>query len=320
MNLSIIIVNWNSTEYLKKCLAKLLPVRRHLEYEIIVIDSGSYDDCRKMLLQFFPEVKFIQSIDNMGFGKANNEAFKASHGRYILFLNPDTEMEVDGVQALLEVLETIDGAGIVGARLLNSDLSIQKSCVQSFPTIVNQALKSDFLMRRMPNSRLWGARVLYRKDYQTPLEVDVVSGACLMIRRDLFEYVGMFSSDYFMYSEDVDLCYKAKKVGLKIYYVPSAIVIHHGGTSSAKRDINTFSNVLMLESRFRYFKKNKSPTYARSYCLAILIASLLRIGMITIILLNPACRKNKDTLKYSFIKWKVSLRWALGMERWAEEY
>lgn len=319
MDLSIIIVNWNSREYLRNCISSIFRSKPNLKYEIVVIDCASYDGCKEMLRKDYPEVRFIQSKNNLGFGRANNEAFKASKGRNILFLNPDTEIEEGAVETLYNELERLSNAGIVGAKLRNTDRTLQVSCVQSFPKILNQVLDSEILRNFIPRSTMWGITPLL-DNVSTPKEVDIVSGACFMIKRSVFDNVAMFSNDYFMYSEDVDLCFKVHQDGWKVYYIPKASVIHHGGASSSTSSISAFSSTMMLESRWRYFRKTKSPKYGQKYRIAILATGIFRIGLLMISWPLFISFGRIVMLENALTKWMARLRWAIGLETWVKKY
>ena len=175
MDLSIIIVNWNSADYVKTCLASIFRAPPGLSFEVIVIDSGSNDNCGAIIARNFPAVKFIQANDNLGFPKANNRAYSCAKGDVILFLNPDTEIRGGMILNLWQSLRHLPQAGIVGAKLLNADGTVQTSCIQSFPTILNQVLDSELLRRWFPTARLWGMAALFKEGMQ-PEEVDIVSG------------------------------------------------------------------------------------------------------------------------------------------------
>jgi GT2 family glycosyltransferase len=319
MDLSLIIVNWNSKEYLRKCIESILTATYDIEYEIVVIDTASFDGCEEMLRESYPHVRFIQSDKNLGFAKANNLAFQASRGDSLLFLNPDTEPMASAIGTMHHFLMTLPSAGALGCKLLNTDRTLQTSCIRSFPTILNQVLDAEALRRRFPRSRLWGMAPLFNGD-ETPSEVEAISGACLMIHRSVFAKVGMFSTDYFMYSEDIDLCFKIRMSGWKNYYVPSAVVVHHGGGSTAQSKVNTFSSVMMLESRWRFFRKTRSVWYCMLYRLAMLSVSISRIGLV--LCLRPAhgLFAKGITAKPVLEKWTARLRWALGGEDWVKHY
>ncbi|WP_413936190.1 glycosyltransferase family 2 protein [Nitrospira sp. BLG_1] len=318
-DLSIIIVNWNSKKYLQKCLKSLSRCTSKFTYDIIVLDGASFDGCGEMLRQYFPHVRFVQSHNNMGFGRANNEAFKIARGRSILFLNPDTEIEGSAIETLAVCLGSLPDAGIVGAKLLNSDRSVQTSCIQAFPTILNQFVDSDALRNAFPKAMLWGTGPLYDES-QLPQSVDAVSGACLMIKRAVFETVGKFSSDYFMYSEDIDLCFKTRQAGWRTYYIPTAVVVHHGGASSAQSGISVFSSVMMLESRWRFFKRTRPAWYCWLYRAAMLFLSIVRLGVISLGWPMYRVRGNELHFGNRMKKWTARLRWALGGECWVKNY
>jgi GT2 family glycosyltransferase len=287
--------------------------------EIVVIDNASFDGSGEMLRECYPTVRFIQGERNLGFAKANNLAFRETSGRYILFLNPDTEFESGALQRLLRRLKMLPNAGAVGAKLLNTDRTVQTSCIRKFPTILNQMLDAEPLQRRFPKSRLWGTGPLFDPTFQ-PVEVEAISGACLMIPRGIFEDVGMFSDEYFMYSEDIDLCYKVRQAGWKTYYVPEAVIIHHGGGSSSKTYVNTYSSVMMQESRIRFFRKTRSRGYCWLYRLCQCMASCVRINILLFlwpVLKLCGCHSK---INRSLRKWTAVLRWAIGLEKWVENY
>jgi GT2 family glycosyltransferase len=319
MDLSIIIVNWNSKEYLRRCIASVLEKPPGVEFEIVVIDGASFDGCDKMLHELYPQVRFIQSYENLGFAKANNQAFQASSGNAICFLNPDTEVLGAALETMYHYLRTLPRAGAVGCKLLNSDGTLETSCIRSFPTIVNQVLEVEALRKRYRYSRLWGMAPLFNGD-KSPSEVDAISGACLMMRRSVFEDVALFSTDYFMYSEDIDLCFKVKRSGWKNYYVPSAAVVHHVGGSTAKSKVSAFSSVMMLESRWRFFRKTRSNRYCILYRVAMFLVSVIRVGSMLCLASVRRCPREGFSLETPLKKWKAGLRWALGKEDWVKNY
>ena len=319
IDLSIIIVNWNSKDYLRKCLETLDADEFPMSHEIVVIDSASFDGCGEMLAAEFPGVRFIQSDDNLGFAKSNNRAFEASVGRHILFLNPDTEVGRGAIAALYAQATKSSDVGVVGARLLNSDGSIQVSSTQAFPNLINQALDADALRRLLPESDLWGTAALMR-DTDEVAEVEVISGACLMISRELFEAIGGFSEDYFMYSEDVELSFRAFEKGRRNLLVPAAVVVHHGGGSSDQKEVSTFSSVMLLESRWKYFRKIEGAGYAFAFRAVTFLAALLRLSGLWAVRLLPLPGRMGRDHSGSRKKWGARLRWCLGLEEWAENY
>jgi N-acetylglucosaminyl-diphospho-decaprenol L-rhamnosyltransferase len=317
MELSIIIVNWNSKDYLARAVAAVKATLGAVDYEIVVIDSGSFDGSAEMLGREHPDVRFIQSASNLGFARANNEAARRSVGEVLLFLNPDTEVRGRAIELLLNALRSLPGAGIVGPKLLNTDGTVQDTCIRAFPTIANQLLDSDLLRTRFPRARLWGKQPLTLSE-DRPYHVDAVSGACLMARRSHFEAIGMFSTDYFMYAEDMDLSMKLQRAGLRAYYVPRAIVVHHGGGSSSRTPVSKFAAVMSVESQWRFFRKMRSPRYAALYRVSMGVASILRIALL--LLTWPLHSVRRRTSPSALPKWAARLRWTFGGERWVREY
>jgi N-acetylglucosaminyl-diphospho-decaprenol L-rhamnosyltransferase len=316
MDLSIIIVNWKSKDYLRKCLASVFAELYPFTYEVIVIDSASFDGCGEMLRSEFPQVHFIQSETNLGFAKANNRASRAASGTYLLFLNPDTEVIGPAIAELYRALDRLPRAGAVGAKLLNTDNTIQTSCIQAFPTILNQLLNAELLRRYFPRSRLWGMAPIFEVDQQ-PREVEAISGACVMLPRWLFHEVGDFSEDYFMYAEDIDLSYKVSRAGYTRFYVPAATVIHHGGGSSANATSN-FSNVMMCDSVWRYFKKTRGKGAGVLYRSTMFGTGLIRLCLLIVLFPWAKMRLREIAWHAAFRKWRAVTTWSMkGARGWS---
>jgi hypothetical protein len=311
MDLSIIIVNWNSREYLKQCIASILAETHGIEYEIVVIDNASFDGSGEMLRECYPQVRFIQSDANLGFAKANNAAFHQSRGRHVLFLNPDTILLGPAINTMMDYLRQLSNVGAVGCKLLNGDKTVQTSCVQSFPTILNQLLDSELLRSLWPKSFLWGNAPLFG-GRNRPEEVEAISGACVMMSRGVFDQVGLFCEDYFMYAEDIDLCYTIRQAGRKNYYIPDATVIHFGGGSTGKGS-SGFSEIMMHESIWQFFRKIRGGKYGFSYRISTLIAAMGRLALLTIIFPLYIFRPDKISWNSSFRKWGAILAWSLGL-------
>ena len=252
MEVSIIIINWNSKAYLRSCLNSLQEHTRDIQFEVLVVDNASFDGCGGCWRAEFPGVCFIQSDENLGFSRGNNLAARSARGNTLLFLNPDTELSRPAIEKLYRALMSLPNAGAVGPRLLNSDGTLQTSCIQSFPTVVNQLVDSEALRGLFPRSRLWGMSALFKAGDE-PAAVEGISGACLMVKRDVFERVGGFDDRYFMYAEDIDLSFKIHQAGRGLYYIPDAQVVHHGGGSSQSAR-SAFSVVMMRESVYRFLR------------------------------------------------------------------
>lgn len=309
MDLSIVIVNWNSREFLRSCLASIVASVRTLRYEVVVIDSGSFDGCEAMLREHYPQVRFLQSSENLGFARANNRAFEASSGECVLFLNPDTEVAGSAIEMMHAFLTSLPDAAIVGCRLVNSDGTLQSSCVQSFPTITNQVLNSEFFRKLWPKSPLWGMAVLF-EDGPGASEVEGVSGACLMVRRSVFEQVGRFSEEYFMYVEDLDLSCKVRRAGYKNYYVPDATVVHHGGQSS-QQAASAFAATMTREAIRRFLRKTRGAAYSAGYRIMMLLSA---VGRLCVLGAAWITRRGSPSRAASCRKWFAILRWSLNCD------
>jgi len=318
IDLSIVIVNWHSKAYLKACLQSVFTQTHGLSLEVLVIDSASFDGCDRMLAECYPDVRFIQSDVNLGFAKANNRAYDESSGDCVLFLNPDTEVMGPAINVLHSALQTRPHAGIVGGTLLNTDRTLQSSCVLAVPTILNRLVDSDLLKARWPRSALWGMAPLY-EGAPDAREVEAISGACLMVKRRVFDEVGKFSEDYFMYAEDVDLSHKVRSVGYQNYYVPDATIIHHGGSSS-KESVSTFAAVMMPEATLRFFRKTRGSGYALLYRLGMCASAVGRL--IALGFAVPVSLRNGRNAAWSAscLKWIAVLRWALSRHALVEKY
>lgn len=262
-----------------------------------------------MLSTSFPEVRFIQSTANLGFARANNAAFPHSHGEFVLFLNPDTEIPGPSLSAMIGFMRSHSNVGILGCKLLNSDHTLQTSCVQSFPTLLNQTLDSDFLRRIWPNSSLWGTTALTSRSLE-PKVVPALSGACIMLRRSVFTQVGMFSEEYHMYAEDIDLSYKVLKANFLCYYLPTALVIHHGGGSS-KTIQPDLTVIAMREAVWRFLVKTRGSTYGKIYRLLIAVSAIFRIFVALFIsLIQIICQNDSRSSLAVVRKYRAVFLWS----------
>lgn len=309
MDVSIIIVNWNSKDLLRQCLLSVQQHTHGLAYETIVVDSGSFDGVGEMLAREFPVVTFVQSESNVGFAVANNLGRKSATGDLLLFLNPDTELLGNSVLEMAQHLGRFPGDGAVGVKLINVDGSLQDSCVQSFPTITNQLLSFDALRWRTRRLPLWGMSALHDASVESAA-VDMVSGACLMVSGQAFDNVGGFSDDYFMYAEDLDLCHKLHATGLRNTVLPRVKVLHFGGGSSNEAP-SEFSAVMTRESMWRFFRKTRGSAYATGYRVSVVIAALVRVCLL--FCMQPFWSHAQRRQRLALQKWRAILGWALKL-------
>jgi N-acetylglucosaminyl-diphospho-decaprenol L-rhamnosyltransferase len=310
-NVSIIIVNWRSRDYVRACLQSIEKESERDSYEVVLVDNDPEDGCGAMLREQFPYVRYILSTTNLGFAKANNLAAAESSGRYILFLNPDTEICEGAIQILVAALDRHPEAGMAGARLLNSDRTLQTTCVTAIPNLLNQTLNLRWLQRTFPRWRIWGMRALYRPT-KAPCPVEAISGACMLIRRDVAAQVGGFSTDYFMYAEDMDLCLKVAKAGHAILYVPEAEIVHHGGGSSSRQQETHFSSIVTRESLMRFFTLHRGPAYARACRMVMGVVCAVRLSVLALVSPMALHPRGAQFLSRAWTKWLSILAWCVG--------
>jgi len=238
MQISVIIVNYNVRRLLENALTSVTKALDGLSGEIIVVDNASDDGSVEMVREKFPLVKLIALERNIGFAGANNRAVRGSSGEYLLFLNPDTIVQEDTIAVMLSFFEQHPEVGLGGCKILNPDGTLQLACRRSYPTPWVALTKMVGLGTLFPHSPMFAK---YNLSYLNPdesYEVDAVSGSFLFVRRNVFESAGGFDEEFFMYGEDLDLCYRVKKSGWKIYYVHSTQIIHYKGESVRRSDID----------------------------------------------------------------------------------
>jgi GT2 family glycosyltransferase len=313
VDLSIVIVNWNSADFVMSCVRSIAAQTTGVKHEIIVVDNASFDGCDQQLAREFPDVVFLQSHDNGGFGAANNFGAQRARGSVLLFLNPDTEVLDGAISRLYRHLGAVSDAGVLGCRLLNTDGSLQTSCVQALPTVWNQMLDADILRRCFPRADFWGTRALLGRA-GVPEEVQAVSGACMMMRRDVFEAAGGFSPVFFMYGEDLDLCDRVRHTGLRNHYAGDCEIVHHGG-GSTQHVRSTFSVVMMRESVTLLLRRSQGRMAGTAYRVALVVMACVRLVLLAVIFPAWLIRHSWRSWCSSFRKWAAILGWGLGLDR-----
>jgi len=307
MDLSIICVNWNSLAYLRECVASVHQETHDNSYEIIVVDNASPEGGVDALKEVFPDTVIIHSAENIGFARANNLGFQHARGEYVLLLNPDTRLKGPAIDILLKNARALPDFGIIGGKLLNTDLTIQTQAIQKFPTILNQIANIESLRLRWPSCPLWDLGPLFVKNGR-PVKVEVIPGACMLLKSETFAKAGMFSEEYFMYAEDLDLNRKVRALGLSNYYIEDAEIIHHGGKSSSRQKVSQWSTLMIHNAMLRYYTKNYSAFYAKMYRAAMGASAAFRLFLLA--LMFPFI--GRDVFEAASSKWRTVLQWAIG--------
>jgi len=246
MDISIIIVNWNTKRLLLECLSSVFKTINKLSFEIWLVDNASCDGSVEAVKQNYPDVKIIQNKKNLGFAAANNIALESMSGRYALLLNTDTILTNGAVENLFDFMEKNQDAGMACGQLLNQDGSKQNS-IANFPGILsllgNESLLQILFPKKFPGKK---------REYKKPVEVDSCIGACLMVRKKAIDEVGLLDKRYFFFFEETDWAYRMKQSEWKIYFVPSAKIFHIQGQTVGHK---ASSRIMFYRSRYSYFKK-----------------------------------------------------------------
>lgn len=238
MDLSVIIVNFNVKEFLEQSLRSIQKACRNVRAEIIVVDNASSDGSVELVRQKFPDVKLIANVENVGFARANNQAIRQAQGDYILLINPDTIVQEDTFEVILNFFKAHPECGMVGCKILNPDGSLQLPCRRSFPTPWVAFTKISGLSRLFPRSRLFGRYNLTYLDPDETYEVEAISGSFMFFRAEVVKRIGLLDESFFMYGEDLDWCYRIREAGWKIYYLPTTKIIHFKGESSKNSTVD----------------------------------------------------------------------------------
>ncbi len=303
MEISFIIVNWNTKDLLHGCLDSIAKTVGSLSHEIIVVDNASSDGSADMLAREYPSVRLIANAENRGFGAANNQGFAVMKGKYALLINTDAVLTNGAVQKLWDFAEANPRTAIVCGQLLNADGSKQNS-IAAFPTLLTLASNTSLLEYFFP-----GKYPSKRYDHQGPLEVDSAIGACMMIRKKALDAVSFFDERYFFFFEETDLAFAMKRAGWKVYQVPDALIYHLQGQSIGH---NTQSRIEFYRSRYQFLRKWHGSAYYRIAAAVIflrLVADVLlnAAGVVFTLGLSKALRR-KLTVYAQLIQWHFKER------------
>jgi GT2 family glycosyltransferase len=277
MKLSIIIVNYNVRHFLEQCLHSVRKASKDLAVEIFVVDNNSVDNSLEMVRQKFPEVIIIANKENVGFSRANNQALRIAKGEYCLLLNPDTVVEEDTFKKVIDFMDTHPDAGGLGVYMIDGKGNFLPESKRGLPTPSVAFYKIFGLSALFPKSKIFGKYHLGYLDKDKIHEVEVLSGAFMLLRKKVLDEIGFLDEDFFMYGEDIDLSYRIIKAGYKNYYYPETHIIHYKGESTKKSSINyvfVFYNAMII-----FAKKHFSHKIANTFSFLINLAIYLRAGM-----------------------------------------
>lgn len=309
MNLSIIIVNWNTCNILHDCLTSIRNSIGGIEIEVFVVDNDSSDGSRVMVQKDFPEVHLINSGGNFGFGKANNLAIPKAEAPYVLFLNPDTIVNHEALNKMYAFLNDHPETGVVSCKIYDETghvaelpLQIEKTPFKRFLLQIFDARESAGIIKKIFPSHNPHESGYVRNFY----------GPCLMIRKKVLDEIGYFDEQFFMYAEDIDLCERIYKKGWRLYYMSEVDIIHLGEQSSdhAPKD---FSILMMCESISKLMSKNYGARGTVTYKLGVFVSSILRLAILLFLMGIDYATGGKKQLKYKYAwhKHRLMLKWSL---------
>ena len=258
MKLSVIVVNYNVEYFLEQCLHSVETALQGIDSEVFVVDNHSVDGSVRMLNKKFPEVKLIVNTENVGFAKANNQAIHQAKGEYILLLNPDTLVESDTFAKTIAFMDQTPQAGGLGVKMVNGEGKFLPESKLSLPFPYVSFYNIFGLSKLFKKSRRFGKYHLTYLDPNEIHEVEVLSGAFMLLRKSMLDNIGYLDEDYFMYGEDIDLSYRITQAGFKNYYYPKTRIIHYKGESTKKSSINyviVFYKAMQIFAKKHFFTK-----------------------------------------------------------------
>jgi GT2 family glycosyltransferase len=259
IDVSILIVNWNTRELLRQCLQSIYQETRSITFEVIVVDNASTDGSVAMIENEFRDTRLIANSDNRGFSAANNQGIAIATGRYVLLLNSDTVVLERAIEKTVAFADRYRDTAVTGCRLLNSDRTLQSSCFM-FPSLLNFLLHATYSYRIFPRSRFFGREQMSWWDRNDSREVDVVTGCFMLVRREAIDDVGPMDERFFMYAEETDWCYRFKAKGWKRRFTPEAEIIHVGGGSAPKLGARRaqVTNQSFVKYMFKHWSKPRA--------------------------------------------------------------
>jgi hypothetical protein len=264
VDISIIIVNWNTKQILLDCLKSLTKENILYKHEIILVDNGSSDGSQAAVRASFPAVQIIENNANLGFAKANNIGMKVSKGKYLCLINSDVQVLDDCLSKMFQYMENQPHIGILGPKIFFPDMRTQCSC-REFPSLWNNFCPVIGLNNAFPQAKCFHFEYMTYFNHDEIRKIDYLAGCCFFIRRSALDQVGLFDEQFFIYSEEIDLCKRFWHAGWEVVFYPNASIIHHHGASSSKDPLR-FSGE-QIKSKVKYWKKHHSKIATTTFLL-----------------------------------------------------
>ncbi|HUV41736.1 MAG TPA: glycosyltransferase family 2 protein [Sedimentisphaerales bacterium] len=294
MDVSIIIVNWNTRDILKDCLNSIYRHTDGIGFEVIVVDNGSEDGSCGMVKDYFPNVVLIENPQNRGFAAANNQAMRIARGRNVLLLNSDTLVLDGAIVKTVAFADANPAAAVVGCRVLDRNGTVQQSCFM-FPSITNLILAVTYLYKLFPRSRFFARERMGWWDGNDVRQVDAVAGCFMLVARRAIEQTGMMDERFFMYGEETDWCYRFKQAGWKVMFTPDGEIIHLGAQSTRKSEAEMLIELRM--SILKFFEKHRGRFEHRTACILIVLFLAIRTCIWGIVAVLPLPKSKQARVK-----------------------
>ncbi|MFN5629028.1 MAG: glycosyltransferase family 2 protein [Bacteroidota bacterium] len=278
-DLSVVIVNYNVEYFLEQCLLSVEKAAKNINAEIFVVDNNSVDGSVNLVKEKFPFVKLIENKKNTGFSFANNQAIKESNGKYVLLLNPDTLVEEDTFEKIIKFMNEHQDAGGLGVLMVDGKGIFLPESKRGLPTPMVAFYKIFGLSALFPKSKIFGRYHLGYLDKNKTHEIEILSGAFMLIRKKVLDEIGLLDETFFMYGEDIDLSYRITKAGYKNYYFPETKIIHYKGESTKKSSVNyvfIFYRAMIIFAE-KHFSQKNAKTFSALINLAIYLRATLAI-------------------------------------------
>jgi GT2 family glycosyltransferase len=309
IDVTLSIVNTNNRDLLKRCLDTIASSVGRLRHEIIVVDNASTDGSADLVRAAYPHVRLIENDQRDGYGRCHNRAICASRGDYVLILNEDMEMVGPAVERMVQIARRVPDLGVLGCRILNADGTLQHSCFRE-PT-----LGSELFEALLPCTVAFGRSSIRSKMYDWPhdqqREVDVVVGCCMLVPRHVIDLVGPFDPDFFIYSEEHDLCRRVRDRRLKVVFTPHAEMVHFGGQTTRRMSLRMA--LVQLDSRIRYFRKHHGRGEALLFRAILALAASVRLTGWAALYLTR--RRRDEQVAGKLTEHSASLKFVLGLAR-----
>jgi len=309
-DLTVVVVTWNSSGPLVNCLQAVEAEREVISLEFLVVDNASTDGSADVARQVAPWAQVIENQNNRGFAAANNQALARARGRYVALLNPDAEVLDYALAGLVRCLDQMPEAGAAGPMSLTPSGEVDSRCARRFPTLWTEFCEVSGLTRQFLRRRLFSGASMRYWDHRDSRDVDALSGACMVIRREALDQVGLLDEDFFMYSEDTELCFRLKQAGWRVVYWPEARVRHWGGYSTSQ--VRDAMGVEALHSTNRLFRKCYGASSAMAHRLMVAAVTAGKLIVFAACWLAARNASQRARFAHKLTLHRRVLRWALG--------